>query len=295
MTLSLDQTEAALAGGVVAFESERDTIEVVGPDAASYLQGQISQDVQGLGVGASAWSFVLAPQGKVDGWFRVTRIAEEHFLLDLDAGHGADILKRLERFKLRTKATLTSATRRLVALRGLASPGEDVSGLGGLALPVVWPGIVGVDLLDPTTDPTVEFGDRSAFEAQRIRAGLPALGAELDEHTIPAESGVVDVSVSFTKGCYVGQELVARVDSRGNNTPRNLVGLRLAGTEVPAIGSEVRTAEGPVGRLTSAALTSCDGVVALLYAKRGTPPDAPVQVELPSGGHAEGQLTALPF
>ena len=98
--LDLEETESALASAAVAFEGRRDVIEVDGPDAGTYLQGQISQDVLALEVGASAWSFVLAPQGKVDAWFRVTRTSEQSYLLDLDAGFGEAVLARLQRFKL---------------------------------------------------------------------------------------------------------------------------------------------------------------------------------------------------
>ena len=83
----------------------RDTIRVEGPDAAAYLQGQISQDVDAIGVGETAWSLVLQPNGKLASWFRIHRVAEQEFLLDTDEGHGSGLVARLERFKLRTDAT----------------------------------------------------------------------------------------------------------------------------------------------------------------------------------------------
>ncbi len=294
--LDLAASEVAVAAGAVAFEGFRDVIDVDGPDAGTYLQGQISQDVLALEIGASTWSFVLAPQGKVDGWFRVTRTSDQTYLLDLDAGFGDAVLARLQRFKLRTKAELTLRTARWVAVRGpAASPaGLDDLGPQGRMLPVAWPGVEGFDLLDPSHDPAVPFGDTAALLALRISTGQPAMGTELDDRTIPAEAGVVDASVSFTKGCYVGQELVARVDSRGNNTPRNLLGLRLTGPEAPETGAEVTGSEGAVGVITSAVATS-DGVVAMAYIKRGTDPAASVRVTLPSGGTVAGELSAFPL
>ena len=294
--LDLAATEAAVAAAAVAFEGTRDVIDVDGPDAGTYLQGQISQDVLALEVGASTWSFVLAPQGKVDGWFRVTRTSEQTYLIDLDAGFGEAVLARLQRFKLRTKAELTLRTVRWVAVRGpAASPvGLDDLGANGLLLPLAWPGVAGFDLLDPSHDPAMPFGDPAALLALRIRTGQPAMGTELDDRTIPAEAGVVDASVSFTKGCYVGQELVARVDSRGNNTPRNLLGLRLPGPEAPEPGAEVLGPDGPVGVITSAVATS-DGVLAMAYIKRGTDPAASVWVPLPSGGTVAGELSTFPL
>ncbi|MCH1435413.1 MAG: hypothetical protein L7U56_07055, partial [Acidimicrobiales bacterium] len=164
----------------------RDTIRVEGPDAAVYLQGQISQDIDAIGVGETAWSLVLQPNGKLASWFRIHRVAEQEFLLDTDEGHGSGLVARLERFKLRTDATIDVSDTQLPA-------------------PVTWPGAP-----DPSD------------ERQRILAGMPKMGAELTDETIPGEGGqqLIDLSVSFTKGCYTGQELVARIDSRGGNVPR---------------------------------------------------------------------------
>ncbi len=93
-----------------------------------------------------------------------------------------------------------------------------------------WPGLPGGDLVgeSPEAPAGVAMCGMDAYEAVRIEAGIPVMGRELDERTIPAEAGVVDMSVSFTKGCYTGQELVARIDSRGGNVPRRLRGLVLA-------------------------------------------------------------------
>lgn len=121
----------------------------------------------------------------------------------------------------------------------------------------------------------------TATELQRIRRGVPAMGAELTETVIPAELGgwIIDASASFAKGCYVGQELVARVDSRGSNTPRNLRRLRVSG---PAgVGDEVLVAGEAVGTLTSVAQIPDDeggGVAALAFIGRRISPetDAPV-------------------
>jgi len=98
---------------------ERDVVRVSGPDAATYLQGQVSQDVAGLVVGESAWTFVLQPQGKVDAWFRATRTAEDVFVLDVDAGWGEVLVRRLERFKLRVKVTIETLDWQCVAVRGV--------------------------------------------------------------------------------------------------------------------------------------------------------------------------------
>jgi folate-binding protein YgfZ len=145
-----------------------------------------------------------------------------------------------------------------------------------------WLGFEGVDLMgaDVTAPSGIPVGDSTDYERQRIEAGVPAMGHELDANTIPAEAGdvIIDKSVSFTKGCYTGQELVARVDSRGNNTPRRLRLVRIdAG--VPEAGSELIVDDKVVGKLTSVAPAD-GGAVALAFVQRAvTPPAAAVVVD----------------
>lgn len=195
----------------------RETVRVAGPDAGAYLQGQISQDVDALAAGEVAWSLVLQPTGKVDAWFRIQRVDDTTFLLDIDAGHRDTLVTRLSRFLLRTDATI--------------EPVDE-----SIDRPVEWPGVA-------------DTGD----ERQRILGGMPRMGSELTENTIPGEGGqrLIDLSVSFTKGCYTGQELVARIDSRGGNVPRPVRVLRASG-EV-AVGDDVRLGDDVVGAVTSAA------------------------------------------
>jgi folate-binding protein YgfZ len=243
----------------------RDVLRVSGLDAATYLQGQVSQDVAGLVVGDSAWSFVLEPQGKVDAWFRATRVAEDAFVLDVDGGFGEALARRLERFKLRVKVTIEGLDWQVVAVRGVLPERAVLVATGAEVLvPLEWGDEVGVDLLGPTVaiPAGVDEADADTYEAWRIAVGMPRMGAELDERTIPAEAGVVDRSVSFTKGCYTGQELVARVDSRGSNTPRRLRAVTL-GAPGAAAGDPVVVDGREVGALTSVA-----GTHALAYIRR---------------------------
>lgn len=220
---------------------QRDALRIEGPEAEKFLQGQLSQDVARLAVGDAAFTFVLEPQGKVVVWGRISRLGDAAFELDVDRGYGERALTRLNRFKLRTKADLTLA-------ESVERPELD------------WPGL--------------EPGDGGDYERRRITAGVPALGRELDEHTIPAEAGaaVIQRSVSFTKGCYTGQELVARVDSRGSNTPRKLRRLSIESGIVEA-GASLSVGGREVGRLTSVAAAGA-GAVALAYVKRDAPAEA---------------------
>jgi folate-binding protein YgfZ len=244
---------------------DRDVVRVSGLDAAGYLQGQLSQDVDALVVGDSAWSFVLEPQGKVDAWLRITRVAEDRFDLDVDAGWGDTLVRRLERFKLRVKVSIETVDWQCVAVRGVLPDLEVLRATGATSLvPLDWDDEVGVDLFGPEVaiPDGVEERDPTAYEAWRVQAGMPRMGAEFDERTIPAEAGVVDRSVSFTKGCYTGQELVARVDSRGSNTPRRLRAVVLDAPG-PVAGATVTIDGRDVGTLTSVA-----GVHALAYVRR---------------------------
>ncbi|MEO5838415.1 MAG: hypothetical protein ABIQ73_23790 [Acidimicrobiales bacterium] len=249
-----------MAGTV--YELDREVIRISGPDAISFLQGQLSQDVAGLAVGASAFTFLLEPQGKVSAWGRITRVADDAILFDVDSGFAEGAIARLNRFKLRTKADIER-----------------------LDWPVVfaafdWPGFEGTDHIGADAPFGTTVGDPGEYERLRIEAGVPAMGHELDANTIPAEAGdvIIDKSVSFTKGCYTGQELVARVDSRGNNTPRRLRLVRID-EGVPQEGSDLLVDDKVVGKLTSVA-ASGDGAVALAYVQRAvTPPVDAVVVD----------------
>jgi len=250
--------------GTFAAWIERDVVHAHGRDAVEYLQGQLAQDIAALAIGDSAWSLLLEPNGKVTAWLRATRVGEEEVVLDVDGGAGALVVARLDRFKLRTAVTFDLREREpALAVRGMA-PG----GAGGL--PTVWPGIEGYDQLGPSGNPPpgVDVVGADVFEAARIDAGVPVSGVDITTDTIPAEAGawLIEASVSFTKGCYTGQELVARVDSRGSNVPRPLRRLRSAGAAPGLVaGAEVTTLDGDVvGRVTSAAPMPADGAIVAL-------------------------------
>jgi tRNA-modifying protein YgfZ len=197
----------------------RDVVVIDGPDAATYLHSQASQDLREMSVGERRWTFLLQPTGKVEVLARVTKVADEVFHLDTDRGFGPVLEARLNKFRIRVKATVT------------AMAAED----GGAVL------------------------DDDA----RIAAGWPAMGAEIvPGETIPVETGLADVAVSFTKGCYPGQELVERMDSRGSTAPRHLT--VLARREGDVAGSAVLRGGVEIGRVTSVGSRQV-----LAYIKRG--------------------------
>jgi folate-binding protein YgfZ len=254
---------------IVAAPVARDFISLRGPDARSYAQGQLSQDIDALAIGASAWSFVLQPQGKVDALVRVTRADEDAFVLDVEAGFGDAVLARMTRFKIRIKVDIEPLPWSAIVLRG-AGAAASAAEVGGVLVGAGWwNGDDGVALLGPApVAPPVAGADSvDGFERSRIEAGWPAMGSELGADTIPGETGVVTVAVSFTKGCYTGQELVARIDSRGGNVPRHL--RRLRSNDTITAGSPIVVDGKDVGRVTSA----LDGV-ALGYVARSVVPPA---------------------
>jgi folate-binding protein YgfZ len=255
-------------GGAVVVP--RDVITVTGADASRYLQGQLSQDITKLST-SGAWSFILQPTGKLDAWLRVHRISEEEFALEVEAGFGEALATRVRRFLIRTKATISEPeTRWLVAQRW--GSGRPVSRSESLEESIpdallgnpVGPGVSGIDALFASESAARAFVAEltevpvAALDRHRIAHAVPAMGAELTEDTIPGEAGawVIEASVSFTKGCYTGQELVARIDSRGGNVPRPIRLLVFtdgcAAGEAPAIGEEVRFEGAVVGSITSA-------------------------------------------
>ena len=275
-----------------AVELPRDFVRAAGPDVIPFLQGQLSQDVAGLAAGASTWALLLQPQGKVVAFLRVLRVGEEEVVLETDAGFAGAVIERLNRFKLRVKCDLDPIDWRCVAVRGPRSH-ELVEG----GVVADWPGLPGVDLVGESVAAPegVRRCSLEAYEAVRIEAGIPVMGRELDENTIPAEPGVVDRSVSFTKGCYTGQELVARIDSRGGNVPRRLRGVVLADGSVPPVGAGIESDGKEVGRLTSVAVSPGLGAtVALAYVRRAVEPPADVVVSW-DGGSAPARVESLPL
>ena len=266
---------------VGACPTDRGVLAVTGPDAEDFLQGQLSQDVSGLAEGQSAWSLILQPQGRIEALVRVTRQGADRFILDTD-GPLEQVINRLKRFMLRTDVTLEPLDWQCIAVRGLGAAQAAVSGEIVGPIPTG-----GVDVLGPAPSVPRDMPriDVESLEAHRIRAGFPRMGVDIDDRTIPAEAEVVTFTVSFTKGCFTGQELVARMDSRGSTAPRYLRVLTLQGRADLAGGDQITSADGTVvGTVTSAAWDAFTGsTVALGYIKRAV--EMPTEVNV-AGGQA---------
>ncbi len=219
--------------GVVAGTHE--VVEVQGPGAASFLQGLISQDVETLDPVKARRSFLLGAQGKLRALLWVSRDGDRHELYT-DFGYGQVVAADLGHYKIRVKAVISGPEPAWQLIGG--GGGVDAS-MGGLVRSFL-----------REAPPQPEFLPLERWTALRIEAGEPVMGVDVDEKTIPQETGLVGDAVSFTKGCYLGQELVARIDTRGR-VNRHLRGLRLEQATAP--GSVVAVGGEEVGWVSSAA------------------------------------------
>jgi folate-binding protein YgfZ len=228
----------------------RDLVVVQGPDATPFLQSLVSQDLDTVAVGASAPALLLQPQGKLLVNFDAHHHDTAEWWLLCENGYGDTLAAGLNRFKIRVKVETDTRPVDVFAVRGTEVRGETV-------VPVWWNGVVAFDVLDAEPSIDVPVVDGDAYDAARIEAGVPRLGVDVDERTIPQEAGLERDAVSFTKGCFVGQELVCRIDTRGhvNRTLRRLRGHGL----VP--GAEVLVGGRTVGHVTS---SSADAALAML-------------------------------
>jgi tRNA-modifying protein YgfZ len=250
----------------------RDLVIVSGPDATSFLQSLVSQDLDRVEVGATTKSLLLQPQGKLIVDFRATRVDADTWWCDCEGGFGPALAEGLNRFRIRVKADIESPPTAALAVRGVDA--ASVAPPPGVRLVPSWAGFdalgpaASVDAFAATLDvPSIEAG---AYELARIEAGAPKLGADMNERTIPQEAFLELDAVSFTKGCFVGQELVCRIDTRGH-VNRYLRRLR---ADMPlTVGDAVSYGDKVVGEVTSAA-----GMVALAMVRHEVEPAAEVSV-----------------
>jgi folate-binding protein YgfZ len=235
---------------------DRDYVRVAGPDAEDYLQRMVSNDVEALQDGAACSALLLTPKARVIAPVVVVRRAPEDFLLLTERGLGEPVRAHLMRMRLRAKCEIEPEQH---------TSSVVFAGEGGI--PSNEFGEPAVELLDADHEPTIGTEE---LERRRIEAGTPAWGKEIDDRVLPAEAGLTATHVSFTKGCYPGQEPVARLHHRGKAN-RTLRVLDVDGPVEPE--QELVYGEKPVGRITSAV----DGV-ALAYVRVEVPDDAELSV-----------------
>jgi folate-binding protein YgfZ len=291
--------------------SARGKLQVAGPDAAEYLQGQLTSDVEALAPGDGQYAALLDRKGHMQGDMRVLRPSTEELLLDTEPEALAATRRHLEMYSIGREVKVTDVSEewailsligpRAVEVAGTAALPENaceastVAGVECLAVGTR----VGVDLIAAAADAgrlRAALGDAGAVEVSpeaaeilRIEAGVPRFGAEMGTETMPAEAGIVADAVSFTKGCYIGQETVARLHYKGRPN-RHLRGLRLSAPAEP--GAALALGEKEVGKLGSAAVSPALGPIGLAILRREAEPGITLSV---GEDGVTAQVVDLPF
>jgi tRNA-modifying protein YgfZ len=230
---------------------------VRGPEAAAFLERMVSNAVEELPPGGSCEALLLTPKARVVAPMTVLRRSPDDYLLLTEPDLGIvlrDTLLRA-RFAARCAIELEEHTSTLVL-------GQEDGGVPNRDY-----GVAAVELLDETAPRGAQVVSAEELERLRILARTPRFGAELDERVLPAEAGLDERAISFTKGCYPGQEPVARLHYRGRAN-RSLRVLALDGGTLPSYDTELTLAGKPVGRVTSVASDAEHGAVALAYVRR---------------------------
>jgi folate-binding protein YgfZ len=295
--------------GVLA-RPERRLLEVTGSEASEYLQGQLTNDVEALAPGEGCYAALLDRKGRMQGDMRVLR-TEPGFLVETESVAGDAVLRHLALYKVGRAVEIEDRSEELAVL-SVIGPGAGEIALSGPAGPehahreLEIGGVrcravstdLGVDLVCPATaldavgEAMLERGaervGEQAAEIVRVESGRPRFGREMTTATIPAEAGINDRAVSFEKGCYIGQETVARLHYKGKPN-RRLRGIRL--TAPVAGGEPIRAGERELGTIGTAALSPAHGPIALAIVRREAEDGASVLV----GDGIEGEVVALPF
>jgi tRNA-modifying protein YgfZ len=209
---------------------EREFVRVAGPDAADYLQRMVSNDVEALAIGEACPALLLTAKARVIAPLVVLRRGAEDFLLLTEPGRGDVVRAELVRLRFRAQCEVEPEEHEAVLVFG-----------GSEGFATDWPGAR--EVLDAGLAPTLTPEE---LELRRIEAGVPRWGREIDERILPAEAGLDETHVSFSKGCYPGQEPIARLHYRGK-TNRELRVVELSdGVEVERVTSEARRPDGSV-------------------------------------------------
>jgi folate-binding protein YgfZ len=296
--------------------SERGKLALTGPGAKEFLAGQVTNDVEALSPGSGCYAAFLTPKGKMLGDLRILDFGDE---LHLDTERVAlqALFDMIRRFKIGYDVQLHKRTVESSLLSLIGPSAFDIAARAGDTLElddaehanvrgeiarvaaVLVRTDVGVDIIcnaadqEPVRESLLSAGAQPVGEAAgeivRVEHGRPRYGVDLDDTVIPQEAGLNERAVSFTKGCYVGQETVARLHYKGKPN-RHLRGLRLSAPVEP--GVELRLGERVVGHLTSAVLSPTHGPIGLALVRREAEPGATVSV---GGDGLGGEVIELPF
>jgi folate-binding protein YgfZ len=291
--------------------SGRGKLRLKGGEAAEYLQGQLTNDIEALDAGEGCYAALLDRKGHMQADMRVLRVADDEIWVDTEAEALPAARRHLEMYKVGREVEVEDVTeaRAILSLIGPRSAElagapplpehacEELSveGIECLAVGTA----LGIDLIAAAGESErlrrflAEAGapavDPGAVEILRIEAGTPRFGAEMDSSTMPAEAGIVETAVNFEKGCYIGQETVARLHYRGKPN-RHLRGLQLSAPTAP--GAALLAGEKEVGRVGGSCVSPVHGPIALAILRREAEPG--VKLAVGEDG-VTAQVVDLPF
>jgi folate-binding protein YgfZ len=292
--------------------SERGKLLVRGADAAEFLQGQLTNDIEVLEPGAGCYAALLDRKGHMRADMRVLHLDGGDIWLDTEPETTEALRSHLDMYKIGREVELDDESEDWTIFSLIGPTAYEVAGTGPLSPEYAQRSYQrdGVEVLAVGTDLGVDLIARSGFAAQlrdallgsgaaavseqaaeiiRVESGRPRFGREMTNATIPAEAGIDERAVSFTKGCYIGQETVARLHYKGKPN-RHLRGLRLS---APASAGEELTLDGKtVGEIGTACISPAYGPIALAIVRREAEPRDTVEV---AHNGVTATLADLPF
>jgi folate-binding protein YgfZ len=319
--------DAARRHAAFVERSDRGRIVVSGTERASYLQGLLTNDIVALKAGQGCYAAYLTAQGRMIADLYVYELGDV-LLLTMSGGVKDGVMAKLDQFIFSEDVQLGDVTGTFaqIAVVGPDAAVKVASIVSGVSEPTLrgmaehgnargeWAGAAIVTRIADTGEPGFDLFveraqvdalktalmaagvnelDKGTAEAVRVESGVPVFGRDMDEDTIPLEAGIEARAISFSKGCYVGQEVIIRVLHRGHGrVARKLVGLTLDGEQVPEAGAPIRSGEREIGRVTSStASPAVKRPIALGYVQRDfVEPGTKVTI-----GDQNATVTALPF
>jgi folate-binding protein YgfZ len=322
----LAEQRALAAGRAVVPLGDRVVLAVPGEDRLSWLDSLTSQALAGLAPGVSTELLVLDPQGRIEHAASVVDDGETAWLI-VDRSDAEGLLTWLRKMRFRLRVDPRDASEDYAVVGGSAAALAAVTPAAPAGVPLVWtdpwpdvaPGGHAYAAIDPhpgaerdwaeaivTRDAERRLADAAsrgdlvvaglvAADALRVAAWRPRRSLDVDERALPHELDWLRTAVHLTKGCYRGQETVAKVHNLGH-PPRRLVALQLDGSSsvLPARGAAVRVGDDVVGAVTSAALHFEEGPIALAVVRRSTPVDATLLVDTDDGPISAAQEVVVP-
>jgi tRNA-modifying protein YgfZ len=313
VAVELDGQYRALREQAGWLRRERAMLLVKGSDAAEYLQGQITNEIEALAPGQGCYAALLDRKGHLQADMRVLHLeGTGEIWLDLEPASADAVLKHLRMYSIGREVEIEDVTARWAIVSVIGPGAAELTGFGGLGPEHAqryrdWNGTevlgaatnLGVDLIARTEvagsleqllrDAGVSEVSEEAAEIVRVESGRPRFGIDMGPEHMPAEAGIVDRAVNFEKGCYIGQEPVARLHYRGKPN-RTLRGLQLSAPVEP--GQALRLGDREVGTIGSACLSPALGPIALAVARK----EAEVGSQLTVGdGQATAEVIELPF